>query len=86
VGWSSDCEARVSAHGEKKQRGRESSQERERKGVSRSLSSRPGLRRWRESQRRRAMRHLHAGASGTKVGDDSLESGWAKVGFARDER
>jgi hypothetical protein len=21
-----------------------------------------------------------------KVGDDSLESGWAKVGFARDER
>jgi hypothetical protein len=40
----------------------------------------------RESWRRRAMRRLHAGASGTKVGDNSLESGWAMVGFARDER
>jgi hypothetical protein len=40
----------------------------------------------RESWRRRATRRLHAGASGRKVGDDSLESGWAKVGFAREER
>jgi hypothetical protein len=39
-----------------------------------------------ESWHRRARRRLHAGASRTKVGDDSLESGWAKVRFARDER
>jgi hypothetical protein len=40
----------------------------------------------RESWSRRSMRSLHEGASGMKVGDDSLVLGWAKVGFAKDER